>query len=452
MKIDPHNNKKRYLNWKKKGYPLDVSESNARIIIEYLSDMENGLNCTRRGIPTYCRLNNLRQRMGFMARVLERVYEGKKLIDLTDKEIVSFFKKMRDGEILTQTGQPYTSIPDYANVFKAFWHWYQRVEANKDRHVRDITRYIDVTPVKDPGFVYFTEGEFKKLMAHASFKYKALMFFLFDSGIRSPTELVNIRVFDLTEAPKGRHLQLDIREKVSKTFGRKINLLLSSNILREYIEDQQLSREDFLFPINHIVVNQYLKRLAFRVLGNEKTLGGEYAGRMTLYDFRHSSACYWVMRYKSESALKYRFGWKKIENVHYYTKLLGMRDSITEEDLFTDSEAKTQVEEDLEKETKTRGLIQEQLDAKNGEIEELREEIASCKQHDQIILRLLQQLLQQDKGKDIFQALHSEGLVAKLMPSGMNGGEAPTSPPGEIMPSLALKSGASRSPVLRESV
>ena len=424
MKVDPHNHKRRYLNWKKKGYPLDVSESNARIIIEYLSDMENGLNSTRRGIPTYCRLNNLRQRMGFMGRMLERFYDGKKLIDLTDKEIVSFFKKMRDGEILTQTGQPYMSIPDYANVFKAFWHWYQRIEADKDRHVKDITRYIDVTPVKDPDFVYFTEGEFKKLMAHASFKYKALMFFLFDSGIRSPTELVNIRVFDLTEAPKGRHFQLNIQEKVSKTFGRKINLLLCSTILREYIEDQQLTREDFLFPINHVVVNQYLKRLALRVLGNERTLGGEYAGKMTLYDFRHSSACYWVMKYKNESALKYRFGWKKIENVHYYTKLLGMRDNITEEDLFTDSEERTQVEKDLEKETKTRELAQEQLDVKNGEIEELREEIASCKEHDQIILGLLQQLLRQDRGKDIFQALHREGLVTKLMPGVKNGGEA----------------------------
>ena len=52
-----------------------------------------------------------------------------------------------------------------------------------------------------------------------------------------------------------------------------------------------------------------------------------------MYDFRHNSCCYWLPRYKSESALKYRFGWKKSDKIHYYSELLGMEDTIQKEDL-----------------------------------------------------------------------------------------------------------------------
>ena len=87
------------------------------------------------------------------------------------------------------------------------------------------------------------------------------------------------------------------------------------------------------FPIEFRVVNQYLKRLAVRVLGDRETRGGEATGKLSLYDLRHCSACFWRPRYKTESALKYRFGWKKDEMINYYTRFLGMEDTIKESDL-----------------------------------------------------------------------------------------------------------------------
>ena len=53
-----------------------------------------------------------------------------------------------------------------------------------------------------------------------------LMMLLFDSGMRSPTELLNVTVGDLDPACK----KLRIGSETSKTFGRTINLMLCSEL------------------------------------------------------------------------------------------------------------------------------------------------------------------------------------------------------------------------------
>ena len=80
-----------------------------------------------------------------------------------------------------------------------------------------------------------------------------------------------------------------------------------------------------------------------------------------MYDFRHCSCCYWLPRYKSESALKYRFGWKRSDKIHYYSELLGMRDTISEEDLFLDL-TKTEIEKQLTKSENKNEILQERVD------------------------------------------------------------------------------------------
>ncbi len=94
-------------------------------------------------------------------------------------------------------------------------------------------------------------------------------------------------------------------------------------------------------------MNRYLKRLATRLFGDEVSQAGQKYSQLTLYDFRHCSCCYWLPRYKSESALKFRFGWKRSEKIHYYSEMLGMRDTISDEDL-TDLN-KTEIEKRLVK-------------------------------------------------------------------------------------------------------
>jgi hypothetical protein len=103
-----------------------------------------------------------------------------------------------------------------------------------------------------------------------------------------------------------------------------------------------------------------LQRLANKLFGDKTSLAGKSYNLITMYDFRHSSACYWLPRYKSESALKYRFGWKKSEMIHYYTELLGMKDTIAEEDILIDV-TKTEIEKQLQKTQKENELLQEKM-------------------------------------------------------------------------------------------
>ncbi len=89
-----------------------------------------------------------------------------------------------------------------------------------------------------------------------------------------------------------------------------------------------------------------------------------------MYDFRHSSACYWLPRYKSESAMKYRFGWKKSDMIYYYTELLGMSDSIESEDLYVDI-TKTELEQQINKDRTEIELLREKLTDQDKQMKEI---------------------------------------------------------------------------------
>ncbi len=415
MKYDPHNNEKRFkkfeeekkfigFNGKTYGV-IQLSDLNTKLIHEYLEDMKAGAYTFRKKPIKYARLNNIKQRLVWITKKLEDTYQLKNMCNLEQKQCLDFFNVlMREGEIKTIQNKKYTSVDSYVNVFCAFWHWFMRkanslsveevaeqknkkvelsyIETwrynNPDKMIKDITIYVDNSKVKENTFVYFTIDDMRKLAKRSKFEYRVLMWFLFDSGIRSPTELMNVRVSDLEPMENSNNYELDIREETSKTFGRKIKLMLCSELLKDYITDKKLKDDDYLFTTKPRIVNQYFKRLFKKTFGNYKTKGGKEISEITSYDFRHSSSCYWIPRYKSESALKYRFGWKKSDMVHYYSKTLGMKDTIAEEDLLLDSEATTKLEKELEIQKKERAIMQDKITA-------MEKDFTDFKQHMKLI-------------------------------------------------------------------
>jgi len=373
MKLDPYKHKERLENWEKKKELNGLSKANSKIVKEYLADMKSGEYTARKKPLSPIRLNSIRQRIVWIIGELQKVYKKKDVRKITQKEITNFFNDlMRNGKIKNRWGKVYTSLDSYAFTFAAFWHWYMRKRNEKGKKIRDICRYIDTTPIQENVFVYFTADDLKKVSARAKYEYKVLMNFLFDSGIRAPTELMNIKVSDLTPMENSDNYELNIRDSIAKTFGRKIKLLLCSEMLRDYIKTKELKEDDYLFKITPRVVNQYLKRLFKKVLGSYKTKGGENIDNVNMYDFRHAAACYWLPRYKSESALKYRFGWKENEMIHRYSKLLGMKDTIEAKDLLLDSEIKTKLEKEVEEQKKQNELLQEQFIVQQKEVEEIK--------------------------------------------------------------------------------
>lgn len=371
MKIDPYKHKEQYLKWKVKvsdGIP-GIRKENSDIILQYLFDMELGLNVSsksKKGSRSYTRLNHLRQKLISLAKKFEDKYNVA-LIEITEKQLISLFTDLKNGTIKRNDGKTYTSIIDFVNPFKAFWHWHMKVQKKAGITITDITEDLDTSKIK-PKWVYLTEEQVKQLASNAKPKYRVLIMFLYDTGMRSPGELINLKVSDLYDDGKKLNIREDIVKKGS--FGRRINLMLCPNLLKDYIKENGLTPNDYLFPISPPVVNRYLKRLARRLFGDDITLAGDKYSSLTMYDFRHCSCCYWLPRYKSESALKYRFGWKKSDKIHYYSELLGMKDTISEEDMLLDV-SKTEIERKLTLSENSNTMLTEKLQAQQGDINKL---------------------------------------------------------------------------------
>ena len=372
MKIDPYNHKERYLKWKEKtknGIP-GLSAFNSEIVKRYLDDMERGANIaseSAKGPRSYIRLNSLKEKMGSFSKRFKEIYGIDKITDITEEQAMGFFYDMQTGKIKRKDGKDYENVATHVRIFKAFWHWHQKVSKKKGIEIQDITKDLD-TRTEKPKWVYLTERDVKKLCDNAKLDYRTLIMFLYDTGIRAPTELVNVKVSDLYNDCK----ELNIRQETSKTFGRRIKLLLCSGLLKEHIQNHNLQPNDYLFQIKYINVNKYLRRLGTRVLGDKESPAGEKYSRLTMYDFRHCACCYWLPRYKSESALKYRFGWKKSDKIHYYSELLGMKDTISEEDLLIDN-AKTEIEQQLQKSNNENSILKEQLLVMQSQLDRITE-------------------------------------------------------------------------------
>lgn len=369
-KADPYNHEQRWLQWKKDPkiitrYGNPISKTNQDLIIEYLLDMEAGYNSKKKGKLSYIRLNTLRQRIIWVISTLNMPDIRK----VTRRELLTFFNKMASGEITRRDGKKYRSVTDYIKVFKAFWHWFQRRELEYDRIIKDVTVDLAVDRNSESEFVYFTIDELKKTVNHCKFEYRVYSWFLFDSGIRSPTEFMSLKIGDFHWIDDKKIYELDIKDSYAKTFGRKIKLVLSSQLLYEFIQDKKA--DEPFFQLDWRSFCRYLKRMFVKILGDKPTKGGKSFGEIRPYDFRHSSACYWRVKYKKESAYMYRFGWKKMRMVDYYTKFLGMKDTITQNDLLIDSEAKSKLEIELEQERKTRIMMEERMQAQEKQLNEV---------------------------------------------------------------------------------
>lgn len=366
---DPYRNKEKYLN-SGKIKSEDLDKSDLEIINEYLSDMEIGKNVAknRRGSRSYARLNALKSRIPIVARWINERY-NKKVTDVTSDEILDLFSDLTKGIIKKKNGKPYQSSDDYIKDFRAFWNWYIRKQRKENgKTIPDIM--IDVSEGENPKpkWVYIMP-QYQDLKAKANYDYQVLMDFMIDSGIRSPKELQNVRVLDIEEIDPNKAF-LHIRGETSKTFDRKYKLMFSYPQLKRFIETNGLKQEDYIFTKSPIVMNRYFKRLGFKVFGDNLSKAGKKYSKLTLYDFRHNSACYWLPRYPTESGLRYRFGWKTGKMIDYYTEFLGMKDNIQEENLLTDT-TKTQLEKELDQEKQRVDILEEQLKNRDEDIKEL---------------------------------------------------------------------------------
>jgi hypothetical protein len=146
-------------------------------------------------------------------------------------------------------------------------------------------------------------------------------------------------------------------------------------MLKQYIKRKNLKENEYLFKFNPQIVNRYMKRVAERLFGDKVSKARGKYNQLSMYDLRHCSVCYWLPRYKSESALKYRLGWKKSDMIHYYSEFLNMKDTISQEDLLIDINA-TELQNQLSEEKQQRQLLEEQLKSMEDRIKDMQENFA----------------------------------------------------------------------------
>ena len=331
MKIDPYKNKETYENWKKNGAKIPgVSKRSEKVIKKFIFDLEAGTNVNtsnKKGGRSYIRLNSYRHKLKLLATLIESNYNRKNLITSSKENWNEIFTRMSKGDIKRKDGKIYIQTSDYVKTLKSFWHWHMKTSSKK---VEDITVELDTSRDK-PKWVYLNEKEFKKFADHCKWDYMVVCYFLLDSGQRV-TEFKNTRVSSFSNDYK----YLTITDEVSKTIGRKIKLMFSSDLIREYVKKYKLKDDDLLFPINTSIMNQYFKRIGKRVFGERKTEAGKLTSEITLSDMRHISATYWLPRYPKQIGMMYRFAWKKSDKVFYYAEFLGLADKISEEDMLVD--------------------------------------------------------------------------------------------------------------------
>jgi len=98
------------------------------------------------------------------------------VIEIKEEQLFQFFSDMEKGAIKRQDGNDFISVCTYVKIFKAFWHWYQKISRKKGIEIQDITSDLN-TKSKKPKWVYLTEKQVKNLYERAGHRYRALIIF-----------------------------------------------------------------------------------------------------------------------------------------------------------------------------------------------------------------------------------------------------------------------------------
>jgi len=335
-----------------------MSDNNQKTITNFLNDFKRGMNTPKqfKGQRTAGTLLKLRRAVLFFNKHIKKDF-----VKITKTDFHKLFDEMQRGTIKTEHGNEFKDVGDFVKNAKTFWGWMRKTK----RTDQDITEDLSPTSYKrgKPAWVYLEQEQIRKLIDNARGDYRALILFLYDSGIR-PSEAYRLKVSDLQFKENETLLTIPERRpdgsRVSKTFERTIKLKQSGTLIKNYIEINKLKSDDFFILSSLAAFNKYLKELSKRLFGSVMTKARARTDQIKLYDIRHLSAIYWLDKYKTHKDLMYRMGWKKEDKILYYSEFLGRRDKIDDEDMMT-KEDRTALESEMDKTKKEMQLIKEAL-------------------------------------------------------------------------------------------
>ena len=361
--VDINNKKKTWLRHKKedeKGIK-GISKHNSNLIKKFLEDYEMGVNIgSFKGRRTPSTLTKLRSQLIFFSKHFKKDLEK-----VTKKDLHKLFFDMEEGHITKKGGYRYLGVGEFVKGAKSFYGWLMRTDKIIKNPTADLSISFSNGTGRKPNWVYLGNDKMKELIDQARGDYRAIIMFLYDSGLR-PQEAWRIRISDFSEdfsildIPEVRN---ENKERVSKTFARKIKLIRCPSLLKTYVRLNKLSGDDLLINFQQRAFNDYIGRLAKKLFGDEPTKSRGKPSQLKSYDIRHNSACYFLGKYKRNKDLMYRFGWKKEDKIYYYSEFLGVKDNI-DEDMITEEE---------------KNKYEKEIDSNKKQIQQLRDMIAGLK-------------------------------------------------------------------------
>ena len=403
MKVDVYNHEERFKKWKEEaeeaGIP-ELSEQNGQVLLQYLKDMEIGRNTarsSRKGPRGYARLNTLRQRLSQIMRMLNaRGIDP--LTNATEEDVAKFFSDMERGTLKTGAGMKYRSTLDYLKAFKAFWHWWIKVNRKSGAQVPDIAEDVGAQK-SNPRFVYISKIDLERLIPFFPKGEQVMLMFLFDSIIRAPTELLSLTVKDVYQ--EGGEVWVNIPDEISKTFGRNFNLLYCGESLLDYIADNDLKSGDRLFKFSPAFFNRKLKMVASQVFGDgaPHPKSDPYKN-LSLYDFRHSGTVHLRLLAKenphliSLDAIRHRGGWADFSMLNYYTQFLGMDGKIEKQGILLKAD-KHELEKEVDSLKERLGVILKQAGSGASATSA---RIARLEQENRLMRRQMEEIWYQQEG------------------------------------------------------
>lgn len=356
MKKDIYKNKDRWERFKENHFsktPQNIRKEDWKILIDFLKDMELGLNTPKekKGKRDTGTLLNLSSHNKLFLEHFK-----KPLTQLTKLDLHKLEEEISSGKIKKRNGEKFTAFGNYIKDFKVFWNWGLRTKRFKENITEDITSKTD-----KPSWVFLSEEQIKKLFNELSLEYRTYCWFLYDSGMRV-TEAMSLKINNFSKD----FTQVTIPDEVSKTFGRTINLKLSTELIKNFVKEKELKEDDNLFLKSPFTINKYLRYHSGKIFGKNNISNPKSRGlyrNFTIYDIRHNSACYWFNRYPTHKGLMYRFGWRKADKIEYYSEFLGVSDEIKDSDMIL-GEDKTKLyklEREIEELKENNNFIKKEL-------------------------------------------------------------------------------------------
>lgn len=338
QKIDVYNHEKNFELWEKQLTPKfledGLTKENSKFFVSYFKWLGE------------------RKSKGYVNRnrsKIKNIFKGmqnKGINDVTKATIKQiedyFFEWKKQGHSI-----------DYAKRWNAIWNWYKQQNRREGKVVIDLCVNLKDLQNGDEGesnFVWLTKDEFDKFRKYFDEDKQTILLFMFDTLIRFPTEILSLRTENIVE--KNNEVWIHIPKEISKTIGRKFNLVYSGEVVLKYIKKHKKKQGDYLFEISPTMFNQQMQRIAKQIWGDKKSEGGEYYKNITGYDLRHSGSIHFRQLFQktgqSLDLLRERGGWANFDMINYYTKRLGLDGHISKEKLLLE-EDKTQLEKNVSK-------------------------------------------------------------------------------------------------------